>query len=243
MLAYLQSYRAAWSLAQAPLHQLEVGFKNRIKYAIKSGNLAVCFLGFSINSGAEFIRRSAELGLFDLVSDGLDFEPRANRLFTIIVREYLADQVSNILLELMERKKNKIFSTGGLERGVDALRVVIKHLKSERAWTNYSDIFSVGVFLQVVDDLLDFRNDIARGELNFLRHEDLHDYIPRLIEWDYREQFRYSKYPLVLFYAIERAKSVGAAITKNAIRQHASVDHHMPMRLTDIENIPASLKK
>ena len=106
-------------------------------------------------------------------------------------------------------------------------RVVIKHLKSETVWPHEADIVSTGILLQVVDDLLDYRHDMDRGELNFLRDEQSHYYVTKLMEWDYKKLFCDSRHPLVLFTAIRRAQSIAAKVAIASEDFHASSNGSM----------------
>jgi hypothetical protein len=178
---------------------------------MKSANLAICFLGFAGHSGENVFRRSAELGflasIFDLVSDGLRFESTAMTLFESLVKSTVDKDVAQIIFNLMTRKQERRFTSCGLDRGVDALRIVIKHLQAEDYWASESEIHEAGTLCQIVDDVLDYEKDVARHELNFLGHRDSKMHIQQLMNWDYKRQLHYSCYPSVLFGVIRKAQA------------------------------------
>jgi hypothetical protein len=227
MYPYLRCYQQAWVLSLNQMRQFDVPLRARLGYGIKSGNLAASFLGLSIRSGPEPIRLSSELGMlaamFDLVSDGLHFDPCATHLYCKLARDTLDPPVADILLQLLERKAKHAFAHGGLDRGIDAFRVVIKHLRSEEVWQNPADVALTGTLLQVVDDVLDYGHDIRYGELNFLRDRELQDHLVDLVEWDFATCFADSKYPAVLFHAIKRAKTISTRLISES-RSHQSRD-------------------
>jgi hypothetical protein len=161
--------------------------------------------------------------LFDFVSDGLHFDPCATHLYSKLVRETLDPPAANILLHLLERKATHALTHGGLDRGIDAFRVIVKHLRSEDVWKNPVDVALTGTLLQVVDDVLDYRHDISYGELNFLRDRELHGYLVDLVEWDFASCFADSKYPAVLFQAIKRAKAISKSLILES-RNHKRSD-------------------
>jgi hypothetical protein len=211
MYPYLRTYQLALTSAWALLPRFEVSQAKRVHYTIKAANLAVSFLGFSIDGGQEFLVRSADLGvlasLFDLSSDGMSFDREAVRRFQTIVQSTLDASTAQIIFDLLSRKKDGAIRVHGLERGVDALHIVLKHLRADVFWKSEADVREVGILCQVVDDVLDYENDIVRGELNFLRAGDSRVYLDKLVAWDYRKQFCNSAHPHVLFYGISKAKT------------------------------------
>lgn len=210
MLAYVRTYQKAWALSRACLRKFDISQQTRLHCAAKASNLSMCFLGFSIHRGEAYFNRSAELGvlaaIFDLVSDQLKFDSRGVRCFSDLLREVLEPELAAISLDTLNRKKEASFVLSGLERGIPALRVIIRHLHAEESWVTESDVIRVGILCQIVDDVLDYRSDFRRDELNFLKQEGWQQYVQGLLHWDYHVQFRGSQYPLVLFYVVERAK-------------------------------------
>jgi hypothetical protein len=211
MYPYLRTYQLAASLARANMKAFDIPPARRFSYGVKSCNLAACFLGFSVREDERFYRKSAELGFlastFDLVSDGLHFDSDAFRTYGNLVRALVEPEVAEITLGLMERKRQGRLGAQGLERGIESLRIIIKHLGVEEYWQSEEDLNQVGILCQVVDDVLDFENDIARRELNFIGKLDFKEHLHLLSTWDYKRQFQLSRYPLVLFHVISIAKA------------------------------------
>jgi hypothetical protein len=224
MRSYARTYRLAIALAWSQLRRFNISAVDRFRYATKSGNLALCFLGFSIHPGREFSQRSAELGvlasIFDLASDGLKFDTGALHQFRLVVSETVDEGVACIIFNLMTRKQRMELGVGGLDRGVDAVRIVIKHLHAEEVWKSEREIYDIGILCQIIDDVLDYKGDFARQELNFLRTDERTIYLERFLKWDYKEQFKNSRYPFVLFQVIKVAKTrAGKLISRRLYAQ------------------------
>ncbi len=211
MYAYLRTYQLTLFLARRYLSEFHLSQRNRLFYSIKAANLGLCFLGYSIRSGEAYYRRSAELGvlasIFDLASDGRHFDATAVRKFRSVVDAIANDETARMILDLLDRKQQRQLPVHGLERGVDALRIVLSHLLVQDSWPSEAKIYDVGILCQTVDDLLDSEGDLTRGELNFLRYSDSKKYMQMLMAWDYEEQFRCCPHSFVLFYAIKKARS------------------------------------
>src|SRR5438105_381298 len=135
---YFATYQQAWTLAWHQLRYFNIPLINRVRYGIKSANLAACFLGFSVQRGEQNAQRSAELGclasIFDLTSDGLKFDEQALAQFSHLVTSTIDCEGAKILLELMDCKRAGSLRFDGLYRGVSALQIIIKHLRAEDAW-------------------------------------------------------------------------------------------------------------
>ena len=210
MLAYVAAYRMARRYSRECLSPFHLSAAVESPYTTKAANLAMCFLGFSGHRGREYYARSAELGvlgsIFDLVSDSLQFDYVAVEQFERLARKTLHAESARIALETLERKKVGAFEFDGLSRGVPALQIILKHLKSEKFWPNNDEVAKVGVLCQIADDLIDYGDDLAKNELNFLKHKDWPSHVTKLLNWNYEKQFSKSQYPFVLFRVFKRAK-------------------------------------
>lgn len=189
----------------------------------------MCFLGFSVGKGEEYCQRSAELGalasLFDLTSDGLLYDKDAVLQFRNFVHEILGPELADLSLSVLNQKRTGGFELDGLYRGVPTLKIIIQHLRAEGYWPNESEIAKAGILCQIVDDIVDYRDDLADGGLNFLRHKSWRAHVRSLMDWDYEKQFSASKYPLVLFQVVKRAKAVA---TKFAIQDFECRSDRLP---------------
>lgn len=228
MLSYLLTYCLAAGAAYRASRRIDVPLRTVARYTCKSGNLAVCFLGLSVHAGYAAFKRSAELGmlasLFDLVSDELRFNDRYLRYFRDVLTQTVSPEVEAVSAYLLETKKNHSFRMSGLERGVGAFRAIIKHLESEADWNDFQIVRS-GIMLQIVDDLLDHRQDLARDELNFVRGGEAVSHIQSFLRWDYRREFSESKHPMVLFAAIRRARAIALKLLEDMSREAVEVEH------------------
>jgi hypothetical protein len=221
VLAYVAAFQMARRYSQECLSPFRLAPACESRYKIKAANLAICFLGFSVHRGREYYVRSAELGMlgsiFDLVSDGLQFDHAAVERFERLARRTLDAESARISLDTLERKKYGGFEFDGLSRGIPALRIILKHLKSESFWPNDDDIVEVGLLCQIADDLIDCRDDFAKNELNFLKQKDWLSHAKRLLDWNYEKQLSKSQYPLVLFHVFKRAKVQAAKLANGAL--------------------------
>lgn len=215
---YIGSYQLAYIRALRELRQFRGSRVSQLRYAAKAGNLATCFLGFSIHRGEEYYQRAADLGvlasIFDLASDGLNFDCAATDKFRHLSLTILGGEAADILFALMDQKKAGAIPRNGLDRGIAALRVILKHLDAEEAWASDNQIARSGILLQVVDDVLDYSQDITTAHLNFLRYENSSAYINALLEWDFETQLHAGQHTLVLFHAIRRAKAIANDFAK-----------------------------
>jgi hypothetical protein len=229
MLSYLLTYCLAAGAAYRASRCIDVPLRTVARYTCKSGNLAVCFLGLSVHAGYAAVKRSAEIGmlasLFDLVSDELRFNDRYLRYFRDVLTQTVSPEVEAVLVDLLEIKKSSSFRMSGLERGVGAFRAVIKHLESEAGWPSDFQIIRSGIMLQIVDDLLDHKQDLARDELNFVRGGEAVSHIQSFLRWDYRREFSQSKHPIVLFAAIRRARAIALKLLEDMSSETVEVEH------------------
>lgn len=225
MIPYVATFKRACALSRIYLPRFRISTAREIRYGVKSGNLAMCFLGFSSYRGDEYYQRSAELGvlasIFDLTSDRLKFDDSAVQRFEELVGDILSPELASHSLNVLIQKKCGNFGSDGLDRGAPAMRIIIQHLGADNFWPHDSDVLEAGMLCQIVDDIMDFEHDLARGELNFLQHENWTFYANRLLHWDYERHFCTSQYPLVLFETFKFAKRKAAKL----LRQKSLRDH------------------
>jgi hypothetical protein len=210
MRAYVVTYRSAFQTTWTCTAPFRISPFARLHTSVKAGNLSACFLGFCSANDDRNSRRSAELGLlaalFDLCSDQLAYEKSALDRFNQFADCILDRSPAEILRDLMDKKMRKALRNDGLDRGVGAFRVVLKHLQTEAFWEKRINVDDVGLILQIVDDVLDRSHDRRRGELNFLEHRNAANYLQRLQSWPYLKDLNPSLHPFVLFKAIGRAQ-------------------------------------
>jgi hypothetical protein len=134
----------------------------------------------------------------------------------MLVDTSVAPDTAKIIFDLMERKQAGRLQVHGLDRGVDALRIVIKHLGAEEVWKSDAEIYEAGILCQIADDILDYKDDIARDALNFLRHDGFHLHIQKFLRWNFERQFRTSQHPAVLFKVIRMARKRAIELVANS---------------------------
>lgn len=209
MYPYLRSFGLAVNIAWRDLRRFDLGLTGRLQYCLKAGNLAVCFLGFSVQSGEASYRKSAELGalasLFDLTSDGLGYSSRAVGAFQTAVDAIVDREAQTEIMAVLETKRQKAFRVEGLERGTSALRFIIKYFGVEHHWRSGREIAEVGILLQIVDDILDMDRDLQIGELNFLTSAAAPSHLSALLNWNYREKLSYAPHSFFLIKVIDGA--------------------------------------
>lgn len=232
MSPFVETYLLSLKFTFSQLRGFDLPPSSRARYAIKAANLSLCFLGFSIHRGREALKRSAQVGmlasLFDLGSDGLHFRPSALAQLQAIVTTTVDHDTAAIIFELMERKRARQIQLCGLERGIDALRIITKHLQSEKMWESEAQFREVGILCQVVDDILDYENDLALGDLNFLCFEDPMPYVEKLLTWRFKEQLVASAYPSVLFKVILRAQAKAPGLVHSVLRSKRLLHREQP---------------
>jgi hypothetical protein len=216
---YLSAYGTAFFEASRLCRKFDHPPSGRLRYAIKAANLAVCFLGFAIRNERRIAHRSVDLGvmasLFDLASDGLRFCPRAITKLNYLATETLGREQASLLLDLMERKRARALLFDGLERGIVSLRLILNHLDAAEAWSN-NDVVRAGIYLQIVDDVLDYRHDVADNELNFLQSSNASYWLQEFLQWDYEAQFHTSPHPAALLGIIKKARHTAVRLAREA---------------------------
>jgi len=158
------------------------------RYLAKSVNLSLCYAGLGVNGT---FREAAGAGkaaflccAYDVVTDWRGFDTAAQATFEDILRRRLAClDLETMARELYEKEKSKQLRHDGLERGPVALRFVLGVMGCEHAriamWGGLDDI---GRLLQIVDDVLDYEEDMIRGEVNCLGSISRDIYLRELLD-------------------------------------------------------------
>ena len=168
-------------------------------------------------AGRRYFRKAAELGslasAFDLVSDGLRYEASAVSRFRLLAAHVLQCDAAEALLQLLSQKMHGALRVDGLSRGSDATQIILKHFGCESRLFELSEgVEEIGVLLQIVDDVLDRKQDARKGHANFMNSVAARDHLASLLKWDYRETFKESQYPLCLMAAIRLSKARAARL-------------------------------
>src|SRR3989344_8940869 len=163
-----------WALAV--LWQLKTITRgNRLRLWRKSLNLFVCFLAFCDNERPEKQLRGAMLSavlsaLYDYETDWIRIENLENSLYMELLKKYVPESAARLSAEhlfLADWQNN--LSQDGLERGSVALAFYHELIASQWLRQYPADqILKFGRALQIVDDLLDLKEDKAEGHTNCL---------------------------------------------------------------------------
>lgn len=162
------------------------------RFVRKTVNCALCYVGLgatgSWREAWQAGRASFLSTAFDAATDWRQFDPRAVAAFDRVLTAMVADpELARLTRDLLARKRTREFSDDGLERGILALRLILGLMGStaarERQWNGLSD---VGQTLQLIDDVLDYEDDVRRGDLTSLTSARARAYLTTLVERETR---------------------------------------------------------
>jgi hypothetical protein len=154
------------------LLRLKIMPKEYVRYFKKSINLTLCYTGFL---EIQTIKKSFNAGkagflccVYDVVTDWRNFDPNYYLVFKKILSAVAQKEIVEIALNLYVKEKNGLISPDGLERGEDAFKIITAFTNTEGIFKKRTDLSSLGRILQIGDDVLDFEEDIRKGETNCL---------------------------------------------------------------------------
>jgi hypothetical protein len=163
--------------------RLKITFKEIARYFLKSFNLAICYSGFSRPGALGQAFRAGKSAFlccaYDVVTDWRRFDSGALSICKEIILTETNSSSANIALELYRKDANDQLDEDGLERGSIALRFVTRIIGSEDFFAKKIDIDYAGRLWQLVDDLLDYEDDLQAGDLNCLDSPNRLRYIKR----------------------------------------------------------------
>lgn len=185
------------------------------RYLRKSTSLALCYAGFARNGCAGECWRAGEAAFlccaYDVLTDWRSFDSLLFTEFERILRRVAKDRAAVLLaITLYHKEQSHGLANDGLERGAIALRFITKLMGSEAeceaAWGNLD---AVGEILQIVDDVLDFEDDLRTGDLNCLTSEARRRHLTLLINGMAMERVKklFGNRPSVLRSVIQRART------------------------------------
>lgn len=159
------------------------------RYLEKSVNFSLCYVGLGAKQSYAEAWRAGSAGFvccaYDVVTDWRLFQDDYLVVFRRILDQRVDSQVlRELALDLYRKELCNELEDEGLERGAIALRFALGVMKCEAereaSWGNVNEM---GRALQIVDDVLDFEDDLRRGETNCLtstrRHEHLNTMVQR----------------------------------------------------------------
>jgi len=163
---------AGYSIRHA--RALEIAHGEWVRYVKKSVYCSLCYVGLGARGTAREAWKAGQAAslstAFDVLTDWRGFTPAGAAVFDALLASIVADrETRRMAMEFYEQKRSGGFTGDGLERGATALRLVLRAMDSEsRRASEWGDLDDVGRTLQLVDDLLDFDQDIVRHDLNCL---------------------------------------------------------------------------
>lgn len=199
----------------------------RIRYLKKSISLALCYAGFGTPWNVMEAWKAGEAAFlscaYDVVTDWRHFDVKARSAFESVLTDLSRVELRELALTLYDKELRNQLLDDGLERGDIALRFILKTMgcetQREATWGDLSDL---GQLLQIVDDVLDYEDDAAVGDLNCLRTAKRDLYLGRLLEGLSSDKTHglFGRSRSVLVLAIAQARKKGTKLLATT-----SVDH------------------
>jgi hypothetical protein len=152
---------------------LQISRSEHVSYTKKSIRLALCYAGFATPWNFNEAWKAGEAAFlscaYDVATDWRHFDQGARSAFESILSKLSTIELRILAMALYDKDSKNQLSKDGLERGAIALEFILKTMgcEHERA-TRWGDLIKIGELLQIVDDVLDYEDDIAAGELNCL---------------------------------------------------------------------------
>jgi len=141
-------------------------------YLQKSVNLTLCYLAFrsrrSFTQAALAGRAAFLCCAYDVVTDWRGFCPQLGHSYRSILEKYAPPRLVRLACSLYAKDRDGCLQQDGLERGPIAFIFVTGLMGSEPLFAQRGDMDRVGLLLQLVDDILDYEQDMAKGDLNCL---------------------------------------------------------------------------
>lgn len=188
----------------------------RFRYVKKSIRLALCYAGFGTPWNVMEAWKAGEAAFlscaYDVVTDWRHFDRKAWSAFESVLTDLSQAELRELALTLYDKELKNQLTEDGLERGDIALRFILKTMgcetQREAVW---GDLSELGQLLQIVDDVLDYEDDTAVGDLNCLRTANKDLYLSRLLDRLNSEKthrlFGHSRSVLVVAIAQARKKA------------------------------------
>lgn len=190
-----------------------------VRYVKKSIRLALCYAGFGTPWNVGEAWKAGEAAFlscaYDVVTDWRHYDEKARSAFERILTHLSQLELRELALTLYDKELNNQLLEDGLERGAIALRFILKMMgcatQREATWGDLNDL---GQLLQIVDDVLDYEDDVATGDQNCLRTVNRDAYLGRLLEGLSSERTHklFGRAPSVLVLAIAHARKKGTKL-------------------------------
>lgn len=192
-------------------HTLRLRFSELRRYFKKTVDLGMCYAGFAQNFSLDQAKGAGHAAFlscaFDAVTDwGKPADLQAS--YARILHSEASPELTEMALGLLDRDVNGILLYDGLERGVIATEFVLQMMGVREIFDRKCDIKQLGIDLQIVDDVLDYKDDMSKGDQNCLTNTKLRAAYLRRLQDDFDDPTLQKLFPYgaVLTYAIRHAK-------------------------------------
>jgi hypothetical protein len=157
------------------------------RYLEKSLSFGLCYAGFGKPGCVREAWMAGEAAFlccaYDVVTDWRHFDEQARDTYQNILRARVSEpELQALAMGLYEKEELDLLAEDGLERGAIALRFILKMMGCEKAreatWGNLDEL---GRLLQIVDDVLDYEDDIVVGDKNCLTSTERYIYLKQLV--------------------------------------------------------------
>jgi len=158
-----------------------------VRYFGKCIFLAYSYVGFNVNGTEEEAKGAGKAAvlttLYDVASDWRDnSDPKWREILKSIFEVEFSEELREIAMRLFDRDVNGNLENDGLERGAVTLKVILELMGITKEYEKKADLQKVGTLLQIVDDVLDYEEDIACGDQNCLVSDQKEEHLQTLIE-------------------------------------------------------------
>jgi hypothetical protein len=158
------------------------------RYLKKSFSLGLCYAGFATDSKVKEGWMAGEAAFlccaYDVVTDWRGFDSKSREAFEdILYKRAPAPELQSLAIGLYEKELSNKLEDDGLDRGSIALRFTLKMMGCEKTRESmWGDVDEVGRLLQIVDDVLDYEEDVACGDTNCLTSAKRNMYLRQLLQ-------------------------------------------------------------
>lgn len=218
MTRHLLAWLLAASYAVRYGRALAVQPRDALRFIAKATNLSLCYVGFSYTGSPREVLMAARAGFlcccYDVVTDWYRGLPGGTRRHAAYLKLLARMAPPDLVTSAEELRLNDVdgrLDQDGLERGVLVVTIITRLIGSYDYFQERCDIGEMGRAMQIVDDVLDFRQDVRSGDLNCLATARRNEYLHELIAWSKRVQLkRLCSYGgvlrLVVMLAVRRAR-------------------------------------
>lgn len=207
---------------------LRISRSERVSYTKKCIRLALCYAGFGTPWNLKEAWKAGEAAFlscaYDVATDWRHFDRQARDSFERILTNLSNAELRKLAMTLYDKDLNNELSGDGLERGAVALEFILKTMEcEEQRAKKWGDLIRLGELLQIVDDVLDYEDDTAAGDLNCLTTTNRVAYLKQLCHTLNRENSqRLFGSRSVLVFAVAQAREKASKLLSNFERQEIS---------------------